>query len=226
MTHQRICRYCTEVAVCKTCNFVIDCKNITPCSSCGGIYGRPKDGIIAAGCIIIDYQNEPMINLVLEVQDEILKSTINDIGGKYDADKDIKIADTIFREAKEEFGILLFLNGHEPYTDSPIMKTVITPDGIQITDTMIYRCILIENHHNNKYIRINNSPENPMITMKLSQFLKSIKSKAFLFESRIKSVMDAYVNFSNVPHKDQTQKITMYEYLLSILNRSTPNQTN
>ena len=96
--HKKVCRYCNTDKVCLTCNKVIQCRIITDCQSCGGIYGRPLITPISAGCLLVEY---PYINIIFETdKDDKLKGTLNDIGGKYDPDFDKSIIETVHLEAR------------------------------------------------------------------------------------------------------------------------------
>lgn len=102
MVHRR-CRYCDSEKICITCNQIIQCKKITECKMCGGLYGRPKQGPISAGILIIDTTCESNIKTLLLFD----KDGLTDPGGKVDPDKDRTPFDTVFRELYEETGLLL-----------------------------------------------------------------------------------------------------------------------
>ena len=156
------CRYCNLVAVCKTCFQVINCREITECQSCGGIYGRPLNGFISAGCLLIDLSTpNPLIWLVMETDKyDCLTGYFNDAGGKYDADKDQNHIHTVCREVQEEMGIKILMNGLEPYVD-------LCNKGI------IYRCYLLFHRTDNPvYIPLPSMPEHPVTKMPLKHFVE------------------------------------------------------
>ena len=164
------CRYCNTTKICRTCHQVIKCDIKTDCPSCGGLYGRPLNGPISAGCILIEY---PYVTVIFETnKNDQLKGTLNDIGGKYDPDMDTSILETVIREAKEELGVLLVIDGLDPYVD------------IISTDSITYRCYIIDSSIKKKYISTSIIPENPFVKMKIQHFLGIAESP--LLERRLK----------------------------------------
>jgi hypothetical protein len=191
------CRYCNTDKICKTCHMIIKCDIITSCVSCGGLYGRPLMEPISAGCLLIEY---PYITVIFETnKNDELKGTLNDIGGKFDPDLDRTILDTVARESKEELGILLCLDGTEPFVD-------VGNDGI------IYRCYLIDNGIKKKYIMTGIVPENPVVKMKIKHFLGIVDSP--LLERRLKSILKSTIQ-SKVPLSVKTP----LAYLKLLLNK-------
>lgn len=193
MSHtKKVCRYCKTEKICLTCQQKINCKVLTSCISCGGIYGRPLFTPISAGCVLIEY---PYITVILETnKHNKLKGTLNDIGGKYDPDVDKTIIDTLYRETKEEVGILLFTDGTEPYVD------IVKED-----DNITYRCYLIDSTIKKRYISTSIVPENPVVKMKIEQFL-TIDRK--MLEPRLRAILKSKLNY-----KDQNGPFNMIQYM-------------
>jgi hypothetical protein len=196
--YKKECRYCNVEKVCLTCHYIIKCHEITNCMSCGGIYGRPLFTPISAGCILIDY---PYIILIFETdQENKLKGTLNDIGGKYDPDKDRNIIDTVRRETKEETGNILFMDGTEPYVDM-----------VKSAEDITYRCYLIDSTSKKRYISTGIIPENPVVKMKITHFLTIPET---LLESRLKAIMDSILIYP-IPGID-SRPIHMRDYLIEL----------
>lgn len=161
--HKSNCRFCHEKATCLTCHNIIKCREITDCEMCGAEYGRPKSEPISTGCLIVDCtRGDPAVWLVIERnQNGKNKMTMNDPGGKFDADKDRNHMQTLFREIKEELGFIICPNGKEPYVELGYTGK-------------IYRCyILIHRVNSMKYMETAITPEHPIVRIRVKELLES-----------------------------------------------------
>lgn len=194
---KKSCRYCSRDKTCLTCNSIIQCRTVTSCTSCGGIYGRPLSAPMSAGCILLEY---PFITIIFETdRDDNLKGTLNDIGGKYDPDLDKSILETVCRETREETGMMLLLNGTEPYVD--IMRNM---------DAVTYRCYIVDSSVQKKYISTGIVPENPVVKMKIKHFL-NINQR--MLESRLKMILRSSINYPIANQSTSENPRNLVEYM-------------
>lgn len=209
------CRYCDKEVICKTCHHIIKCREETECSACGGLYGRPIEGPISAGCLIIDLTGtSPFVWLVMEMDAKgNLINKFNEPGGKFEPDKDRTSMDTAIREVWEETSFMLFLNSNDPYVDLE-------------NDGNVYRCyIVVHSMLSIKYIPTFNTSEHPTMRMSLMDFLSvydnnSPASKYKILHHRMKFLLSRKVkNLQTVP---QIQ-LSLADYLKKLNNISLKN---
>lgn len=176
--HKKKCQYCGGQSKCRACGEIVNCKEITDCYNCGGIYGRPLDGPVSGGCLMIEYFGTiPYIHLIMEVDIyNNLKSEFSDPGGKYDCAKDMNIIETCLREFKEETGMLL-LSVNDLY--------------VNIGDS--YVCYIVVNTYRKQFILTGIPPEAAPIKMKVSQFLNLRKKDKSMFSHRLNLLMESHL---------------------------------